>query len=109
MANVIPHWSVWRMDTGPYLDSDGNEQPLFWVQCYGCGHEFPAKAGYLPRGFASLAIGEDGGEEFYSSPGCVDRAASRLAIENQEPVNNVFVWWHNEEDSSDEVSAGGVE
>ena len=77
-------WENHRFDWGPERDEGGTPLHLYWVECLGCGGEYPmipAKDGrhYPPDWMNRIAPrGEDGrlsGPVFYTSEECTQQAA----------------------------------
>ncbi len=92
--------NLYRESRGPILDDDGNPEPIFWVECVGCGHEYPLTKGpdgkvYVPVMLNRLApVGEDGrvcGEIYYASKGCTPQAAHLIRDEYGDEAVRVVV------------------
>jgi hypothetical protein len=79
---------MFRLKQGPLVDRQGNEQRVFWVECVGCGSDWPMLLGadgkhYVPPELTQIQGLDEGGNPvtpvFYATDGCRRRGYNIVA------------------------------
>lgn len=95
-----------RLEQGPIVDPNGKPWDLFWVECVGCGYEWPMK--YEADLHEIVGINANGDHItplFYVSDDCIGRAKHIIRSKFKgvtDVVQSCEVEWIQEEEAAGE-------